>query len=543
MRWVPIAALCAHACSLKVPPGTVQPDGDFPCAESEECPAPPNGCLLSQCYDGGCVYIPSPAGILPPNEQKEGDCKALYCDGQGQPTEREAPFDGPPDDDNACTEEVCEGDKALRKHVAAGATCASGVCNGRGVCGECFPHEERCEGDAVVECSEAGKWSEPSACPAAQPSCIDARCVGPTSLAAGGAHACAVFTGGTVRCWGSNVQGELGDGGVDAAGSLEDLGIESVVRFAFGPRHACAADQGGTLRCWGANDFGQLGDGTFVSNDAPVEVALRGVVDVVVGDDHTCAQSAAGAVWCWGRNDRGQCGSGKPSKPVPREPTEQDGGGANQKPVTIPGLGDAALVLAVRHTTCVRRKDGSHPCWGMPYYSGADEPTGKELAARKKITIPAPGAPVLADAADLACGADHCCASKTDGSVVCWGAGDLDRLGAAGPDRAAPGAVPGVSDVARITAGRDFTCTLGRDGAVHCWGANHSGQLGRGGSDKSGGPAPIALSGAARGLVSGDEFACVLGQGSAIACWGHNGLGQLGREQPAFGATPEAVVW
>jgi alpha-tubulin suppressor-like RCC1 family protein len=546
MKWVPFAVLSVHACSLHMPPGSVEPEGDFPCSQSEECPTPPNACLLSQCYDGGCVYVPSPPGILPPNAQKQGDCAALYCDGHGEATEREAPMDGPPDDDNPCTEERCEGGKAVRKPISAGGGCGQGgVCTAAGTCGECLAGAQRCEGAGVVTCGEDGHWSAVAACPAAQPTCIEAKCVGPSAVAAGSQHACALFSGGAVRCWGSSIAGELGDAGVDGAGSLDDLGVESVVRVALGPRHACAVDQGGTLRCWGANDFGQLGDGTFVSQESPVEVELGGVVDVAVGRDHTCARNAGGAVFCWGRNDRGQCGSGKIGKPLPVEPPAEEEGSGQMKPVAIPGLADAsALLLLARHTTCVRRVDGSRSCWGMPSYSAADEPTGKVLADHKKVSITKPAAaPIVPDAVQLGCGHDHCCVAKADGSVACWGGNDKGQLGAPGPDRAAPAPVADVAGADRIGTGRTFTCARLRDGGVTCWGANDMGQLGRSGSGGTGLPAAVALPGPARSIAVGDDFACALAADSSVSCWGSNDKGQLGREQPAYGPTPEPVVW
>jgi alpha-tubulin suppressor-like RCC1 family protein len=67
-----------------------------------------------------------------------------------------------------------------------------------------------------------------------------------------------------------------------------------------------------TVRCWGANDRGQLGDGTVVSRFEPMPVAeLSDVIWIDAGAAHACAARRDGTVWCWGSNQYGQLGNGR----------------------------------------------------------------------------------------------------------------------------------------------------------------------------------------------------------------------------------------
>ena len=90
------------------------------------------------------------------------------------------------------------------------------------------------------------------------------------------------------------------------------------VQITAGASHACALLTGGSIRCWGANQRGQLGDGTRTFRTAPVPVkGLADAVAVSAGDRHTCALKRDGTVWCWGENDFGQMGR-PPTKLSPR---------------------------------------------------------------------------------------------------------------------------------------------------------------------------------------------------------------------------------
>lgn len=79
-----------------------------------------------------------------------------------------------------------------------------------------------------------------------------------------------------------------------------------ITQLAAGFRHTCALLSDGTVRCWGNNDDGQLGDGTITDRPRPVVVAgLSNVTAISAGQDHTCARRANGDLLCWGKNQFG----------------------------------------------------------------------------------------------------------------------------------------------------------------------------------------------------------------------------------------------
>jgi hypothetical protein len=79
-----------------------------------------------------------------------------------------------------------------------------------------------------------------------------------------------------VSCWGSN-WGQLGTGDVDFHGLPTPVkGGTGVSSLGLGNGHSCAVLTDRTLRCWGANEFGGLGDGTTTASTVPVAVRLSG---------------------------------------------------------------------------------------------------------------------------------------------------------------------------------------------------------------------------------------------------------------------------
>ena len=94
------------------------------------------------------------------------------------------------------------------------------------------------------------------------------------ALASSGSHSCAVTASGEVRCWGR--RSELGLNPIAGPDLLQPELVPglagAILAIALGRDHACVALRDGTVRCWGENCHGQLGDGTSTSSLTPVAV-------------------------------------------------------------------------------------------------------------------------------------------------------------------------------------------------------------------------------------------------------------------------------
>jgi alpha-tubulin suppressor-like RCC1 family protein len=106
----------------------------------------------------------------------------------------------------------------------------------------------------------------------------------------------------------------LGDGSTTQSGvPITVPGIETAVQVAVAGQNICIVLEDGTMKCWGDDYFGQLGDGNAGSNvdtTTPVTSKLSNVAFVSIGGEHTCAVTRAGAVECVGSNFFGQLGYG-----------------------------------------------------------------------------------------------------------------------------------------------------------------------------------------------------------------------------------------
>jgi len=174
-------------------------------------------------------------------------------------------------------------------------------------------------------------------------------------LAAGSGHTCQVNDDGTVRCWGSNSSGQIGDGtsGTNRRIPVPVSGLTNAVAIAAGGSHTCALLASGTVSCWGLNGDGRLGDGTQTDRPTPVPVSgLFNAVAIATGGRHSCALLASGTARCWGSNNRGQLGDG--------------GGGLDIRRLTsVPVILENAVgIAALADHTCALLGNGSGVCWG-----------------------------------------------------------------------------------------------------------------------------------------------------------------------------------
>jgi hypothetical protein len=90
--------------------------------------------------------------------------------------------------------------------------------------------------------------------------CVSGECDEVLAIDAGGAHSCARFASGKLRCWGRSGDGQLGYGNTDNVGDVmrpsEAVALPgSVVSMGLGQDNTCAVLEGGALYCWGNGFF------------------------------------------------------------------------------------------------------------------------------------------------------------------------------------------------------------------------------------------------------------------------------------------------
>jgi alpha-tubulin suppressor-like RCC1 family protein len=137
------------------------------------------------------------------------------------------------------------------------------------------------------------------------------------SVDVGLSFSCAALADGTVSCWGRGSLGQLGkDTGSDfSLSAVKVTGVTKAVTVTASLSYACAGQSDGTVKCWGKNTSGQLGDGTSTGDTGktyrvtPVKaIGLTKVTSVSAGETHTCATRDDDTVWCWGNNSKLQVG-------------------------------------------------------------------------------------------------------------------------------------------------------------------------------------------------------------------------------------------
>jgi alpha-tubulin suppressor-like RCC1 family protein len=348
-------------------------------------------------------------------------------------------------------------------------------------------------------------------------------------LAGGALHACQVGDDGTVRCWGDNRFGQLGDG--TTTNRLTPVTVlTNAVAVAAGLFYSCALLANGTVRCWGANGGGQLGTGDRLDHATPIPVSgLANVVAITAGLAHTCALLADGTVRCWGQNSNGQLGDGTSGIDVVRV-----------SPVPVSGLPNAVAVAAGAFHTCAVVVDSSVRCWGADFAGQVGNDDVEQDHIRTPVSVSG-----LTGAVGLAAGVHHSCALRENGTVICWGAGYAGQRGDGTLlDRSKPAApVSGFASAVAIAAGRVHTCALLANGSVRCWGGNADGGVGDGSTTDR--PTPVAVGGidGAVALGAGDKSMCaILAEGSGF-CWGDNAGGQLGNGTTSDSPTPTTAAF
>jgi alpha-tubulin suppressor-like RCC1 family protein len=293
-----------------------------------------------------------------------------------------------------------------------------------------------------------------------------------TAVSVGTSHTCGLRAPGQLWCWGSDYDRQLGDGATNSTtptparvGSATDWR-----QVAAGDAHTCGLRANRRVYCWGSDLGGQLGDGGTAATRAIPRLVAGGFADwtaVTTGAFHTCARRATGRLYCWGYDAEGQLGTTGPN--------------ANR---TVPTLVSGSITNWVQVTaggqhTCARRATRQLYCWG----SDDNGQLGDDGAFGGQRAAPAAVAGGGTTWTSVTAGGAFTCGRRTTGRLWCWGNDSSGELGDGGTDldRASPVQVGGgATDWTAVEAGGSATCARITSGRLYCWGSDSHGQLGDG---------------------------------------------------------------
>lgn len=321
-------------------------------------------------------------------------------------------------------------------------------------------------------------------------------------MSVGLGHACGIKEDQTLWCWGSNQQGQVGDGTtIDRATSMQVDPGARWTQVAAGGDVTCALKPNGTAWCWGENGSGQLGDGT--NNDSPVPVPVTGGhtwKSLSAGMWHVCGIKSDDTIRCWGSGWAAQIGDGS--------------GNSFNVPTAISGGGTWKQVAAGAYNNCAIRTDNTMRCWGANWYGEVGD--GTTTNRYTPVAISGGGT-----WKHVSVGDSHTCGIRTDDTVRCWGENPGGALGDNTQiDKSVPTAISGGGTWLKVSAGTGFSCGVKSDNSLWCWGSNYSGQLGDGTTTNQLIPTAYAAGGSWNNVEGGNSIVCGHETNGQIRCWG-----------------------
>lgn len=355
------------------------------------------------------------------------------------------------------------------------------------------------------------------------------------SISGGTGHSVAVCADGTLSAWGLNDQNEIGQGMLSSNGcfceatALPIPVLTGVSRVGAGGSHTLALMNNGTIKAWGRNFDGELGNAMQTTSGCYCEMSIvdvLGMTDVIAvasGNISSHALKNDGTVWGWGGDNFGQLGDGN---------ANLTGCFCELNPVQAVGLTGITAIASGSFHMLALKSDSTVWTWGSNSNGQLGDGTTNSSATPTQIAI--------SDVVGIAAGQNFSYALKSDGSVWAWGDNSWGQLGVGGG--MVPTQVAGINNVIAIANSFNHAIALKNDSTVWTWGANYSGQLGNGTTNNSPTPAQVqGLTGVvALGGTMGNFCLAVKADGS-VWSWGDNTWGSVGNGSTTNELTPVLV--
>jgi len=312
---------------------------------------------------------------------------------------------------------------------------------------------------------------------------------------------------------------------IDFTGLIND---ESPVSVAAGGEHACVIFSNGKVYCWGNNHWGQLGDGTLEDSfwvprevDMSYELRTKKVTDVACGTYHTCVIADDRDVYCWGDGSFGQLG--EVDEEIMLQPKKVYSDLLDGKEIVRIEAGSAY--------NCVLDSEGMLYCWGSLYL-------GERVEEEKPYMIGKKWGLDSRKIVNFSCGFSHVCVIDSRYRLFCMGRNNSSmKLGVYSYDEelnfaevTREGDFRSVKPV-RIESGDDFSCVNDNDD-IYCWGYKPT-CLFLGGVKENETlpeiiPRQYSVSVSIAEISAGYQSACLMDDKDDVYCWGRNAFSVLG---------------
>jgi alpha-tubulin suppressor-like RCC1 family protein len=353
-----------------------------------------------------------------------------------------------------------------------------------------------------------------------------------TGVRTGTTHTCGALDDGTLWCWGSNLNGEIGDVTDGITPQLDPVPVPGdhwARVVATTSSTACALKDDHSLWCWGDNPS-TIGDGNQADQSLPETELSSSAWSAAATGNSTCAiNNGDQSLSCWGPNTYGELGIGR-----------APGTGGTATPQVINADKDWTSLCAGQRHTCAIKSGGTLWCWGDDAAGQLGQPSSSTSPSLVNLDT---------DWSTLACGDLHTCAVKTNGTLWCWGSNSKGQIGTAtslGSFVTSPSQVGTGTNWSSVSAGSAFTCAIPTDHTLWCWGDNAVGELGHGASPAaSSSPLQVGAGNSWTTVSASGTNACGLQTDQSLWCWGSNtgtgGTGMLGSGDTAAETTPISV--
>ncbi len=287
------------------------------------------------------------------------------------------------------------------------------------------------------------------------------------SISAGEAHSLGIRSDSTLWAWGSDQEGQLGDGGssMDQTAPVQVGAFTDWIAVSAGTNHSLGIRADSSLWAWGDEFSGRLGNGSTTGNQySPVKIgSATDWIAISAGSSASYGIRADGSLWAWGSNVAGQLGIG--AGPDQASPVQV---GSDLNWVAVAGGENHCLAL---------KANGTLWAWGKDFFSDGYLGLGTTTSAPMPQQVGSGTQWV-----GIAASRGHSLGLQADGSLWAWGSNDsgLLGLGSSTSNANMPTKVGSDTDWAAIAAGSNHSLGLQSDGTRWAWGVDGAGQLGNG---------------------------------------------------------------